>query len=122
MRVEQIAALRWGNVFTPDSRVRSRELFLFKSPLSRQILLTVTRYCGVCELRKLFKLMEATAIAIRLHVQPLEEEGFVELCPHETNRRCKLIKLTDKGWTLMREYERQCQQALSGWRQPKARN
>ena len=96
----------------------SRELFLFKSPLSRQILLIVASHGGVCELRKLFKLMEATSIATRLHVQSLEEEDFVELCPHETNRRCKLIRLTDKGWALMREYERQCQLALSAWRQP----
>ena len=97
----------------------SRELFLFKSPLSRHILLIVASHGDVCELRKLFKLMQATSIATRLHVQSLEEEDFVELCPHETNRRCKLIRLTDKGWALMREYERQCQLALSAWRQPK---
>ena len=96
----------------------SRELFLFKSPLSRQILLVVVSRSGVCELRKLFKLMEATAIATRLHIQSLEEEGYVELSPHETNRRCKLIRLTAKGVALMREYELRCQQALAAWSEP----
>ena len=97
----------------------SRKLLLFKSPLSQEILLIVASGNGSCELRQLFKQIEATPTAIRLHVQSLMEDGYVELCLHETNRRCKLVRLTDKAWRLMREYERQCQQALLAWREPK---
>jgi len=91
----------------------------FKSRLSVHVLLVVATTGGVCELRKLFKLMDATAVSLRLHVQSLDDEGYMELYAHETNRRCKMLRLTDKGWALMREYERRCQLALSAWQQPK---
>ena len=68
----------------------SQELFAFKSYLSQEILLNVAGHCGACELRKIYKLIEATPTAIRLHIQSLEDDGYVFLRPHDTNRRCKM--------------------------------
>lgn len=95
----------------------SRKLLLFKSPLSREVLLVVASFRGECELRHLFKRIEATPTAIRLHVQALVDDRYVELCRHPTNGRCKMVRLAERGWDLMRAYELQVQQALSGWRE-----
>ena len=93
----------------------SQELFAFKSFLSREILLNVASHCGACELRKIYKLIEATPTAIRLHIQSLEDDAYVLLRPHDTNRRCKIVCLTHKGWALMREYEQQLDLMLQDW-------
>ena len=93
----------------------SHGLLCFKSPLSREILLTVASGSGAVELRQVLKLMRMTPAAVRLNIQSLIENGHLELRQHETSRRCKVVCLTDKGWTLMREYEQQVQKCLSGW-------
>jgi len=95
----------------------SRDLLPFRSSLSRDILLIIASGRGQFELRALFKLIGATPTATRLHVQSLIDDGFVELRQHPTNRRCKVVSLTENGWTLMRGYERQAQECLSLWRQ-----
>ena len=95
----------------------SRELLRFKSPFSRDILLFVASGSGELELRLLFKQMRMTPAAVRLNVQSLIEDGCLELRQHPTNRRCKVVCLTDDGWALMREYERQIQKCLGGWSQ-----
>lgn len=95
----------------------SRDLLRFRSSLSRDILLIIASGRGQFELRALFKLIGATPTATRLHVQSLIDDGFVELQQHPTNRRCKVVSLTENGWTLMRGYERQAQECLSLWRQ-----
>ena len=100
----------------------SRSLLPFRSALSRDILLIVTSEGGAFELRKLFKIIAATPTATRLHVQSLIDDGFVELGQHLTNRRCKVVSLTEKGWTLMREYERQVQECVDEWRQAPAQD
>jgi DNA-binding MarR family transcriptional regulator len=94
----------------------SRDLLPFRSSLSRDILLIIASGRGQFELRALFKLIGATPTATRLHVQSLIDEGFVELRQHPTNRRCKVVSLTENGWTLMRAYEREAQACLSLWR------
>ena len=93
----------------------SHELLCLKSPLSCEILLIVASGGGAVELRQLFKLMRVTPVAVRLNVQSLIEDGRLELRQHTTNRRCKVVCLTDKGWALMQEYEQQVQSCLSGW-------
>lgn len=93
-----------------------RSLFNFKSPLSRDILLQLSATAGTRELRELLKLSEATPIATRLHIQSLEEDGYVELCAHETSRRCKNVRLTAKGLSLMNEYEQRAQEAIVRWK------
>ena len=93
----------------------SHQLLQIKSQLSHDILLTIASYNGTCDLRILFKKIEATPAAIRLHVQGLEDEGYVYVCTHQTNRRCKVACLTDKGLNLMRGYEREIQNALNSW-------
>ena len=94
----------------------ARKVLCFRSPLSREILLILASCCGELELRKLYKKIEATPTAIRLHVQSLMDDGYVELCQHLTNRRCKLVQLTDKGRQLMQDYEQQVQKVLIAWR------
>ena len=93
----------------------SREVLCFKSQLSPEILLIVASASGAIELRQLFKGMGMTPTAIRLNIQSLIEDGYLELRQHPTNRRCKVVCLTDKGWALMRDYEQQVQNCLSGW-------
>ena len=98
----------------------SRSLFRFKSPLSREILLFLTRHGGACELRDLFKGLQATTIAARQHIQALELDGYVELTIHPLSKRCKNICLTAKSQKLLEQYERECHRVLSEWRPPKA--
>lgn len=93
----------------------SHELLCFKSPLSREILLNVASVSGAVELRQLFKRIRMTPTAVRLNIQALIEDGYLDLRQHPTNRRCKIVCLTDKGWGLMRAYEQQVQQCLNGW-------
>ncbi len=93
----------------------SRELLPFRSSLSLDILLILASGRGEFELRELFKLIRATPTATRLHVQSLIDDGLIELGQHPTNRRCKVVNLTNAGWTLMREYELQIQECFSGW-------
>ena len=98
-------------------RKMSRDMLPARSSLSRDILLIVASEGGVFELRKLFKIIAATPTATRLHVQSLIDDGFVGLGQHPTNRRCKVVSLTQKGWSLMRAYERQAQESINAWRQ-----
>lgn len=93
-----------------------RDLFSFKSALSHDVLLLLVSNSDVCELRKLLKTVQATPIATRLHIQSLEADGYVELCQHETNRRCKNVKLTVKGRALMNDYERRVQAVIKEWK------
>ena len=95
----------------------SRKLLRFKSPFSKDILLFIASSNGELELRLLFKQMRMTPAAVRQNVQSLIEGGYLELRQHPTNRRCKVVCLTDDGWKLMREYERQIQKCLRGWSQ-----
>ena len=97
----------------------SRSLFRFKSPLSREILLFLTRHGGACELRDLFKGLHATTIAARQHIQALQLDGYVELTIHPLSKRCKNICLTAKSQKLLEQYERECHRVLSAWRPPK---
>ena len=92
-----------------------RKVLCFRSSLSREILLILASCCGECELRKLYKKIDATPTAIRLHVQSLMDDGYVDLSQHATNRRCKVLQLTDSGLALLREYEQQVHEALRGW-------
>jgi DNA-binding MarR family transcriptional regulator len=93
----------------------SRELLSFKSALSRDILIIVASGSGAVELRQLFKLIRMTPTAVRLNVQSLIDDDYLELSQHMTNRRCKIVRLTDKGWALMRQYEQQVQNCLKEW-------
>lgn len=101
-----------------DLKKLSRALLPCRSALSRDILLIIASEGGAYELRQLFKFIAATPTATRLHVQSLMDDGLVELGQHETNRRCKVVSLTEQGWTLMREYERQAHEILSHWSAP----
>ncbi len=94
----------------------SRQLLCFRSPMSREILLLLASGGGSYELRRLYKQIDATHTAVRLHVQSLMEDGYVELCQHPTNRRCKIVQLTDKGQQLMKDYEAALRPILANWR------
>lgn len=93
----------------------TRDLLCLRSELSGEILLIVASSSGEIELRQLFKLMRMTPAAVRQNLQLLINDGHLELRQHTTNRRCKVVCLTDKGLAVMREYERQVQKCLSGW-------
>lgn len=84
--------------------------------MSREILLLLASGKGSYELRRLYKQTDATHTAVRLHVQSLMEDGYVELCQHPTNRRCKIVQLTDKGHQLVKDYEAALRPILANWR------
>ena len=97
-------------------RKLTRDLLCLRSELSGEILLIVASNGGNIELRQLFKLMRMTPAAVRQNIQLLMNDGHLELRQHMTNRRCKVVCLTDKGLAVMREYEQQIQNCLSRWK------
>ena len=96
-------------------RKLTHDLLCFRSELSGEILLIVTSSSGTIELRQLFKLIRMTPAAVRQNVQLLINDDYLELRQHPTNRRCKIVCLTDRAWAVMRKYEQEVQKCLSGW-------
>lgn len=98
-----------------DAREIGPNLFRFKSPLSRIILLHVAREGGQCELRILLKRLEATSVAARQHIQSLVTEGLLNIEKHPSNRRCKVVSLTESSRALLRTYERRLHEVAAKW-------
>lgn len=98
-----------------ELRMLGDRIFQFKSPLSRVILLRIASYGGECELRVLMKAIDASPVAVRQHIQSLESERYLTLGTHETNRRCKMVALTDKALALLRQYEASLSDAANRW-------
>ena len=101
-----------------DMRTLGDRLFRFKSTLSRVILLQIASHGGECELRTLMKTVEATPVAIRQHIQSLESKGYITLCAHVSNRRCKIVALTDRATELLCDYENHLSDAALKWLAP----
>ena len=98
-----------------DAREIGPSLFRFKSPLSRVILLQVAREGGQCELRTLLKRLEATSVAARQHIQSLVTEGFLSIQTHPSNRRCKVVSLTEHSRGLLAQYEHRLHSVVAEW-------
>lgn len=98
-----------------DARAIGPNLFRFKSSLSRLILLHVAREGGQCELRALLKQLDATSVAARQHIHSLVVEGFLDMETHRSNRRCKIVCLTDKSRLLLTDYEALLREAVLKW-------
>ena len=90
----------------------------FSSMLSREVFLEVAAEGGELELRELYKRIQATSTAVRLHVQSLIDEDFLELSQHATNRRCKIVRLTTTGKEMLTQFERKAHSLISGWIEP----
>ena len=100
-----------------DVRRVTRDLLCFRGEWSGEILLLVASSSQTIELRQLFRLMRMTPTAVRQHIQLLINDGYLDLRQHRTNRRCKVVCLTDKGLALMCEYEQEVQKHMTGWSQ-----
>lgn len=98
-----------------EARAVGPALFRFKSDLSRVILLNLVCLGGASELRILLRKLDATAVAARQHIQFLEIEGYLNVQTHETNRRCKIVCVTDKAWQLMSAYEAELATLARRW-------
>lgn len=98
-----------------DARAIGPNLFRFKSSLSRLILLHVAREGGQCELRALLKQLDATSVAARQHIHSLVTEGFLNMETHPSNRRCKIVCLTEKSRSLLKGYEALLNEAVLKW-------
>lgn len=98
-----------------DVRATGASLFRFKSALSRLILLHIASMDGECELRVLIKRLDATSVATRQHIELLETEGLLRIRQHPSNRRCKMVALTEKAWVLLQHYQEQLRRAVLGW-------
>lgn len=108
--------MRAGNArIILDARATGASLFRFKSALSRVILLHIASMEGECELRVLIKQLDATSVATRQHIQLLEMEGLLRVSPHPSNRRCKIVGLTEQAWELLKRYEAQLGAAVLRW-------
>ena len=79
--------------------------FRFKSDLSLQILLLISSYGGLCDLKLLTKI-SVTPMALRQHVKMLEAGDWVKLEINEASKRNKLISLTNKASQKLEEYNR----------------
>ena len=98
-----------------DARATGASLFRFKSALSRVILLHIASMDGECELQVLIKKLDATSVATRQHIQLLETEGLLRIGQHPSNRRCKVVALTEKAWALLQHYEERLGRAILRW-------
>ena len=92
-----------------------RRLFRFKSSLSREILLHVSISGEECEMRHLMKVVNVTPVAARQHIQLLEHEGFLVVSGHKSNGRCKMVSLTEKSRSLLKEYEVALSETIQNW-------
>lgn len=95
-------------------------LFRFKSALSKEILLHISISGEECEMRHLMKAVNVTPVAARQHIQLLEHEGFLAVSGHRSNRRCKMVSLTEKSRALLKEYEAALSEIIQNW-EPSAR-
>ena len=95
-------------------------LFVFKSPLSCRVLLYVAAQKGCCGLKDVFKTNFATDIALRQHIQILEERGFVTTRITKESKRSKEIELTAKGYDLLRQFEMEIQPMMLDWERVRA--
>lgn len=98
-----------------EAREIGPSLFRFKSPLSRVILLHIALEGGTCELRSLLKRLEATSVAARQHIQLLVDEGLLHMEKHPSNRRCKVVSLTDSSRALLTQYENHLNDLVAKW-------
>lgn len=90
-------------------------LFRFKSALSKEILLHVSISGEECEMRHLMKVVNVTPVAARQHIQLLEHEGFLVVSGHKSNGRCKMVSLTEKSRSLLKEYEVALSETIQNW-------
>lgn len=105
----------WNARTILDARATRASLFRFKSALSRVILLHIVSMEGECELRVLIKQLDATSVATRHYIQLLETEGLLRVGPHPSNRRCKIVGLTERAWALLKQYEAQLGVTVLRW-------
>jgi len=79
------------------------------------------RYPGLdgCRLTDVAQRMQITKQSVHELISHLEERGYLLREPDPTNRRARLVRLTDKGWGLQNvikaqalEAERQCAEIL----------
>ena len=98
-----------------EAREIGPSLFRFKSDLSRVILLHIAGEGGQCELRALLKQVEATSVAARQHIQSLVTEGFLNIETHPSNRRCKVVSLTESSRALLMRYEHRLHEVAAKW-------
>ncbi len=73
----------------------------FELPTLEVFLLTHLSEVGPSTLVELSKMLEYTHPAVLRHLDNLEELGYLQRSPHESDRRIKVISLTDKGRELV---------------------
>lgn len=83
--------------------------------LTRKILLEVCAHGGSLEMRKLFKIVDVTAVAARMRLKELEEAGIVLVSTDPSSKRCKMIQLTEHGLQIVSDYERKINELLADW-------
>lgn len=87
----------------------------FRGFLSLEILLNIARNSGSIELRRLFKEVGATQVAIRQHMQDLTRSGYLTVETDAANRRCKLARLTPAGWQVLAACENSIETTIAKW-------
>ena len=93
----------------------SRTLFRFKSDISKEILIYIASHDGECALKYVYENINATALAVRQHLQILEKTNYIESQIDNKNKRCKNLRLTKKGADLLDAYEKIIEKNMKKW-------
>lgn len=81
------------------------DILKIKTHISAVILFKIAASGGLIDMKDLLAASKHTPISIRLHIQYLLDSGIVEISPSETDRRSKVVKLTDSGRKMIEEFE-----------------
>lgn len=87
----------------------------FRGFLSLEILLNIARAGRSIELRRLFREVGATQVAIRQHMQDLARAGYLTVETDAANRRCKVARLTPSGWQMLTAWETSIETTIAKW-------
>ena len=81
------------------------EILKIKTHISAVILFKIAAMGGSADMKDLLAASKHTPISIRLHIQYLLDSGVVEIIPSETDRRSKVVNLTEPGRRMIEEFE-----------------
>lgn len=81
------------------------DILKIKTHISAVILFKIAAQGGSIDMKDLLAASKHTPISIRLHIQYLLDSGIVEIKPSESDRRSKVVTLTNSGRRMIEDFE-----------------
>lgn len=93
------------NSFLYQISIAQYEILKIKTHVGAVVLFKIASHGGRIEMKELLTATKHTPIAIRLHIQYLIDAGIVEIHPSPTDRRSKIVEMTENGRRMIREFD-----------------